>query len=168
MVRGVAGGSVWAGDTAGWDVATGSAANWPSVSPLPAAGSISCHHWSGGSSRPEILLVPGMRGAGIAGRRVEAGLVGLAGAHGLGHLVVDFQDDALGAVFAVRGLVLALDDGEGVHDVVHVVAGDAVEVEVGGVQFAAQQEAALFVPAEGRAVVAAVLGEGRAGPRRCR
>ena len=33
-------------------------------------------------------------------------------------------------------------------------------MEVGGVQLAAQEEAAFFVPAEGRAVVAAVAGEG--------
>ena len=43
------------------------------------------------------------------------------------------QDDALGAVLAVGGFVLALDDGEGVHDVVRVVVDDAVEVEVDGV-----------------------------------
>ncbi len=36
--------------------------------------------------------------------------------------------------------VLALDDWEGFHDVVHIVAFDAVEVEVGGVEFASQEE----------------------------
>jgi hypothetical protein len=60
----------------------------------------------------------------------------------------------------VGGFVFAADDGEGVHDVGDVLAFDAVEVEVGGVQFAAEEEAALFVPAEGGAVVAAILGEG--------
>ena len=54
--------------------------------------------------------------------RFEAGLVGVAGADGLGHGVVDFEDDALGAVVAVLRLVLTLDDGEGVHDVGHGVA----------------------------------------------
>ena len=135
-----------------------------------------------------------------AGGWVEAGLVRHTGPDGLGHFVVDFEDDALGAVFAVLFLVLALDDGEGVHDVGHGVAGgrevalelgeflrglvahgafgDAgglplavgggrqVEVEEGGVQLAAEQEAALLVPAEGRAVPAAVLRERLQVPRR--
>ena len=92
--------------------------------------------------------------------RVEGGLVRLAGFGGTGHLVVDLQDAALGAVLVVVGLVLALDDWEGLHDVVRVVAPDAVEVEEGGVQLAAEQEAALGVPAERRAVVAEVAGEG--------
>ena len=87
-------------------------------------------------------------------------MIGRARLHGLLHGVVDVEDDALRAVFAVRLLVLALDDGEGLQDVVDVVARDAVEVEVGGVEFAAQQEAARFVPAKGRAGVAAVVGEG--------
>ena len=53
----------------------------------------------------------------VRGRRVEAGLVGLPGADGLGKAVVNFQDDALGAVVAViLLLVLAADDGEGEVD----------------------------------------------------
>lgn len=36
--------------------------------------------------------------------------------------VVDFKDDSLGAVLAVLLLVLAADDGEGVHDVGDSVA----------------------------------------------
>ena len=86
----------------------------------------------------------------MPGRGIESGAVGFAGFDCPRHGVVDLQDDALGAVFAMRGLVLALDDGEGVHDVGRVVAGDAVEVEVGRVQFATHEEAALFVPAVGR------------------
>ena len=42
-------------------------------------------------------------------------------------------------------LVLAPDDWEGVHDIVHIVPLDAVEEEVGGVQLAAEEEAALLV-----------------------
>lgn len=40
-----------------------------------------------------------------------------------GQGVVDFQDAALAAVFAVFLFVLALNDGEGLHDVFHCVAG---------------------------------------------
>ena len=52
--------------------------------------------------------------------------------YGLLHRVVDVDDHALRAVFAVRLLVFAFDNGEGLQSVVHVVAPDAVEVEVGG------------------------------------
>jgi hypothetical protein len=59
-----------------------------------------------------------------AGRRVEAGFVRNPGAHGLGHFVVDFEDDALGPVLAVVFLlVLAADNWEGVHDVRNSVPG---------------------------------------------
>jgi hypothetical protein len=47
----------------------------------------------------------------------------MAGTDGLLHCVVDFEDDALGAVVAVEFFfVFAADDGEGVHDVADGVA----------------------------------------------
>ena len=55
---------------------------------------------------------------------------------------------------------MAADDGEGVEDVGGVCAGEAVEVEVEGVEAGAQVAALFFVPDEGRAVVAEVAGEG--------
>src|SRR5512145_2668038 len=64
--------------------------------------------------------------------RVEARVIHCVRLHGLQHRVVDVEDDALGAVFSVRLLVLALDDGEGLQHVAHIVASDAVAVEVGG------------------------------------
>lgn len=63
--------------------------------------------------REKVAIVVG-RGAG---GRVEAGLVGLTTSHCLGHLVIDFEDDAFGAIFDVLFLVHAADDREGVHDV---------------------------------------------------
>src|SRR6267142_3358496 len=129
-----------------------------------------------------------MATARVHRRRVEANLVGLAGAHGRGEGVVDGEDDAPGAVVAVAlRLVPMADDGEGVHDEGYGVArgqeagreprqvcrrlavcrapvaaglGRQVEVEEGGVQLAAEQEAALLVPAERRAIPATVLREG--------
>lgn len=56
--------------------------------------------------------------------------------------------------------VFAFDDWEGFHDVVYVVALDAVEVKVGGIEFASQEEAAIAIPTEGGTVVATVLGKG--------
>ena len=55
---------------------------------------------------------------------------------------------------------MAADDGEGVEDVGGVVFGEAVEVEVEGVEAGAQVAAFFFVPDEGGAVVAEVAGEG--------
>jgi len=39
---------------------------------------------------------------------VEVGFVRNSGPHSLGHFVVDFEDDAFGAVFAVLFLVLGV------------------------------------------------------------
>ena len=50
----------------------------------------------------------------------------------------------------MRGFILAFDNREGVHDVGHVVAVNAVEMEKGGVQFATEQKAPGFIPFEGR------------------
>lgn len=47
-----------------------------------------------------------MRDAWVSRQRIEACVVGLAGADGLDHGVVDFQDDALGAVLAIFLLVM--------------------------------------------------------------
>ena len=69
----------------------------------------------------------------IGRRRVEAGLVRLASPHGLSHGVVDLEDHSLRPVLTVLLLVLSLDNGKGLHDVVRVVALDAIEVEVGGI-----------------------------------
>ena len=59
---------------------------------------------------------------------------GVAGGEG----VVVGEDHVFGAVVAEGGFVAAADDGEGVEDVDGVVAGEAVEVEVEGVEAGAQ------------------------------
>lgn len=100
-----------------------------------------------------------MRQRSIRRRWVQAGLVGLAALDGVSHAVVDVQDDQLGAEIGVL-LDVPLDDGEGLQDVVHVVALGAVEVDVGGVELATQPEPPVLVPAERRAVVAGVFREG--------
>src|SRR5262249_5616373 len=92
-------------------------------------------------------------------RGIEQGLIRSAGPDGFRHRVVDFEDDALGAVVAPLLHILALDDRERVHDVVNIVPADAVEMEEGGIKLATEEEAALRVPAEGRAVVPAISGE---------
>ena len=52
------------------------------------------------------------------------------------------------------------DDGEGVQHVAGVFTGEAVEVEVEGVEAGTQVAAFLLVPDEGRTVVAKIAGEG--------
>src|SRR5690606_22461097 len=97
-------------------------------------------------------------------RRVERGGEVLAvdqgivlGDAGLGHPVVDLQDEFLGAVGAVLGLVLPLHDGEGLHDVVDVITLDAVEVEEEGVQPSANYRTTPLIPSEGASQVTHVL-----------
>ncbi len=90
--------------------------------------------------------------------RIEEGLVRNSSAGRFGHPVVDFENDSLGSEFAVSGLVFLPDDGEGVEDVGRVVAVDAVEMEVGSVEFATERKAAGVVPAERRTFVSAVVG----------
>ena len=108
-----------------------------------------------------------MRDARVGGGWVEQGLVGDAGAGRLGQLVVNLQDDALGSVFAVGGLVFLPHHREGVEDVVGVVAVDAVEVEEGRVELAAKQEAAGVAPS-GKVDCRSRSRERRGlGPRRC-
>ena len=69
---------------------------------------------------------------------------GIAGGEG----VVVSEDHCFGAVVAEGGLVVAADDGEGVEDVGGVCAGQAVEVEVEGVEAGAQVAALLRINAE--------------------
>ena len=88
--------------------------------------------------------------------------VGVAGGEG----VVVGEDHFFGAVVAEGRFVVAADDGEGVEDVGGVVAGEAVEVEVEGVEAGAQVAALFFVPDEGRAVRS--RGRRRRGPCRGR
>ena len=78
----------------------------------------------------------------------------------------------MGAVFAELFDFVVLEDAEGfagevgavdvggVEDVAEFVAGEAVEVGVVGVEFGAEVGTALWVPDEGVAVIAHVLGEG--------
>jgi hypothetical protein len=91
--------------------------------------------------------------------RVEEGLVGLAGCVGFGHGVVALQDEPLGAVLAVGRHVPPADDGEGVHDVVRVVAADSIQVKERGVDLSSQQFAPVVIPAEGRPGPAEIGGE---------
>ena len=123
---------------------------------------------------------------GWTGRRVEAGLVGVAGVDRCLHFVVDFEDrvfgdvaagldDLAGVVFDFgAGDVFAFDDGEGFHDVLdgvprrgeHLDEFGAVgapllrraqiQVEVRGIQLAPQQKPTLLIPTKRRARVTAV------------
>lgn len=57
-------------------------------------------------------------------------------------------------------LVVLVDDGEGVEDGGGLGFVEVVEVEVEGVELAAEMSASGFVPGEGGGVVAEVFGEG--------
>jgi len=100
----------------------------------------------------------------VSRRRIEKRLVRHAVLDGGLHRVVHIEDHAFRRALAVPLFVDSADDGEGVQAEVDVVAKDAVEMEKRGVEFAAEVEASLLVPAEGRAVMAAIAGEGSKVP----
>ena len=86
-------------------------------------------------------------------------MVGGAGVRGVLHVVVDGEDGFFRAVGAVLFDVLALDDREGLHDVVNVVALDSVKVEKGGIELAPDKEPTFLVPPKRRTVATAVFCE---------
>ena len=92
-------------------------------------------------------------------RRIEATLVWFAGVDGALHGVIHLKDDPLGAVLSCS-FIFSAHDWEVIHDVVHIVPSDAVEMEECSVHLAPYQEAPLLIPPERRAIVAAVFGEG--------
>lgn len=100
-----------------------------------------------------------MSHARVGGRRVEPRLVRRAGTGGLGQRVVDFQNHSLRAVLAVLTFVLFAHEPERVEDVRRVVAVDAVQVEERRVEFTTDQRAAVGIPPERWAIVAAVVGK---------
>jgi hypothetical protein len=71
----------------------------------------------------------------VCRRRVQAGAVRLPGSHGAGHVVVHFQDDALGPVFPMALLVLAFNKREGIQDVVDIGALNAIKLEISSIKF---------------------------------
>ena len=100
-----------------------------------------------------------MRGARVAGRWIEEGLVRFTGVDGALHAVVRVEDEEFGAEVAVALDVVTLHDRKGLHDVLHVVAGDAVEMEEGGVELCAEMWAPRLVPSLGRSNNAKIPGE---------
>src|SRR5690625_704797 len=82
-------------------------------------------------------------------RRIESRFVLPAFSPAPGHFVVDLQNCVLRPVTAVLLLVLTLHNWERLHDVVNVVTIYAIEVEVEGVEFGSEPEAAVLVPKKG-------------------
>src|SRR5690606_20484358 len=114
------------------------------------------------SSRIVARAVTGRRGEG--GREVLAvDQRSVEGDPGVGHPVVDLQDQVLGAVGAVLPDLVVLEAAilglERLHDVVNIITVDSVEVEEVGVQLGADDRAAFLIPAEWFSLVAQVSGE---------
>src|SRR5690625_4037666 len=77
-------------------------------------------------------------------RRVEADTSG-------SHTVVLREDQLLRPIRAVGGFVLALDDWEGVENVVGVVSGDPVQMEEQRIQLRPDNSPPLLIPPKRRA-----------------
>ncbi len=71
------------------------------------------------------------------------------------------QDEVACAVGAELGFVFPLNDGKGAQDILCVIPIDPIEVKVERVEACAQVEALLFIPDEGRDVLAEIAGESR-------
>ena len=100
-----------------------------------------------------------MRHRRISRRQLQPRLVRHSRLHRPPHLIIDFQNHPLRPVLPVLLLIGFFHNSESSYDVVHVVALDAIQVKIGGVQFAAQQETPLLVPAEWWPVVVTIFGE---------
>src|SRR5260370_6879894 len=100
-------------------------------------------------------------GWGLPGGRIEDCRVGLAYSRGLGHRVVAFQNQALGAELAevLRVLLAAPQCFEGIHHMLYLVALKTVEMKVRSVKFGSDIGSALIVPPERRPVISKVTRE---------
>src|SRR6266571_748456 len=96
----------------------------------------------------------------ISRRRYQPCLIRYPRLHRPLHLIIDFHNHPLRPELPVLLLILALHNRERLHNIVHVIALDAIQVKISRVQLAAQQETPLFVPSEGRTIVATVFSEG--------
>src|SRR5947207_563660 len=91
-----------------------------------------------------------MSHAWISRGRVQSRLVRLAGIDRLRHRVVPLENQALRDELSVELLVIAANDGEGVHDVVNFASFQTVCMKESRVEFRPDQQSALFVPTERR------------------
>ena len=97
----------------------------------------------------------------MAGRRVKVRLVWLAGSDGIGHRIVAFKDQPLGAEFAeiLRLLLASPERIEGLHHVLDFSSFQAVQMKVRGVEFGSDQSSAFLVPPEGWSIISQILCE---------
>src|SRR5690348_15765463 len=91
----------------------------------------------------------------MGGRWVQSRLVESSCTNRFAHGLVDFKNHAFRAVVAISLFVFSTDNRKCLHDVVHICASHAIEVEVQGVQLAPEEKAALLIPAKWRTCVTA-------------
>src|SRR2546429_50749 len=72
----------------------------------------------------------------------------MAGFDGVMHPVIDFENYTFRPVLVMLGLVITPDDGERVHDVVHVRALDTIKLKKRGIEFALEEEPSCGIPAK--------------------
>ncbi len=92
-------------------------------------------------------------------RRVENGRIRDAGGRGFGQAIIDLKNHSLGPVVPVLRLVLPPDHRKTVEDVIRIVPFDPIEVEERRIELAAKEESTFLIPAEGRALIAAVFSK---------
>jgi len=76
-------------------------------------------------------------------------LVSFPQLYGIMHFVIDFQNLALCPVFALGMEVPFFHDWKCFHDVLYIIATDAIENEESSIQLTAEKESSSFIPAKG-------------------
>lgn len=72
-------------------------------------------------------------------------------------LIIYFQNDPPDPVTPIQFLILALDDRESFHNIIHIIPLDTIEMKISGIEFTTQQKTALFIPTKQRAIIVAIL-----------
>jgi len=95
----------------------------------------------------------------ISGWRIEPSLIGFTCFNCSLHLIVDLQNDALGAILAPLLLLFLPPHPECAHNILHILPRNPIQMEVRRVQLAAQEKPPLFVRPERRPIVAAITSK---------
>ena len=76
------------------------------------------------------------------------------------HLIIYLQNHPLRPILPEPLLILALHNRECLHNIIHIIALDTIQVKIRRIQLTAQQKTSLLIPTERRPIIATIFGEG--------
>src|SRR6266704_5550386 len=80
--------------------------------------------------------------------------------HSPPHVIIYLQNHPLRPILPEQFLILALHNWERLHNVIHIIALNTIQVEISPIKLTAQKETSLFIPLERWDFKAAIFGEG--------